>query len=35
MRIENRATPGNPRTSAATVMSVLREIRNRQGPVAI
>lgn len=35
MRIENRATPGNAKTSATTVHSVLRAIRNRIGPVVI
>ena len=35
MRIENMAAEGNARTSVATVYSVLREIRNRLGPVAI
>ncbi|MDU9005242.1 aspartate dehydrogenase [Sedimentitalea todarodis] len=35
MRIENLPSPGNSRTSVATVYSVLREIRNRIGPVAI
>lgn len=35
MRIENRPTAGNARTSAATALSVLREIRNRRGPVVI
>ncbi|WP_187971236.1 aspartate dehydrogenase [Aquibium microcysteis] len=34
MRIEN-APSGNAKTSLATIMSVLREIRNRQGPVVI
>ncbi|MEM1431329.1 MAG: aspartate dehydrogenase [Pseudomonadota bacterium] len=35
MRIENLPAPENPRTSVSTVYSVLREIRNRLGPVAI
>lgn len=35
MRIENKPTGGNVKTSVATVWSVLREIRNRLGPVAI
>lgn len=35
MRIENRASAGNARTSAATVLSVLRAIRNRTGHVVI
>ncbi|MFN3937681.1 MAG: aspartate dehydrogenase [Gemmobacter sp.] len=35
MRIENRPSAGNARTSAATIHSLLREIRNRIGPVAI
>jgi aspartate dehydrogenase len=35
IRIENRASGGNAKTSAATVFSVLREIRNRIGPQAI
>ena len=34
MRIEN-APSGNAKTSLATIMSVLREIRNRQGPWVI
>jgi len=33
--IANRASGGNAKTSLATVYSVLREIRNRLGPVAI
>lgn len=35
IRIENRPSAGNARTSAATILSVLREIANRAGPVAI
>jgi aspartate dehydrogenase len=35
IRIENKASAGNAKTSVATVFSVLREIRNRVGPVAI
>lgn len=35
IRIENRPTFANARTSAATVLSVLRLIRNRIGPVEI
>lgn len=35
MRIENRASAGNAKTSVSTVFSVLREIRNRVGPVVI
>ena len=35
MRIENLPSGGNVKTSATTVWSVLREIRNRIGPVAI
>ena len=35
IRIENQPSAGNVKTSAATVFSVLREIRNRIGPVAI
>ncbi|WP_349365610.1 MAG: aspartate dehydrogenase [Nitratireductor rhodophyticola] len=35
MRIENLPSAGNARTSVSTVYSVLREIRNRIGPVAI
>lgn len=35
IRIENRSSAGNVKTSVATVFSVLREIRNRIGPVAI
>jgi len=35
MRIENMPAPGNARTSISTVYSVLREIRNRLGPIAI
>lgn len=35
IRIENRASAGNAKTSVTTVFSVLREIRNRIGPVAI
>lgn len=35
IRIENRPSAGNAKTSVATVFSVLREIRNRVGPVAI
>jgi aspartate dehydrogenase len=34
-QVENRASPGNARTSAATIYSALREIRNRIGPVVI
>lgn len=34
-RIENRASNGNAKTRAATIYSVLREIRNRKGPVVI
>lgn len=34
-RIENKASTGNARTSATTIYSVLREIRNRIGPVVI
>lgn len=35
MRIENLPSAGNAKTSVSTVYSVLREIRNRIGPVAI
>jgi aspartate dehydrogenase len=35
IEIENRPSPDNPRTSAATVLSVMRCIRNRLGPVEI
>lgn len=35
IRIDNRASEGNAKTSAATIYSVLREIRNRKGPVVI
>ena len=35
IRIENAASAGNAKTSAATALSVLREIRNHCGPVAI
>lgn len=35
MRIENKPSPGNAKTSLATVYSVLREIRNAMSPVAI
>lgn len=35
VRIDNRASGGNAKTSAATIYSVLREIRNRMGPVVI
>ncbi|MGY3670954.1 aspartate dehydrogenase (plasmid) [Marinovum sp. KMM 9989] len=35
IRIDNRASDGNAKTSAATIYSVLREIRNRKGPVVI
>ncbi|RMH49115.1 MAG: aspartate dehydrogenase [Alphaproteobacteria bacterium] len=35
VEIENVAAPGNPRTSMATILSVLREIRNRVGWMAI
>lgn len=34
-RVENRASSGNARTSATTIYSALREIRNRIGPVVI
>lgn len=35
MRIENLPSAGNARTSVSTIYSVLREIRNRIGPVVI
>lgn len=35
IRIEGAPSQGNARTSASTVFSVLREIRNRRGPVSI
>jgi aspartate dehydrogenase len=35
IRIENTPSAGNAKTSATTILSVLREIRNRLGPVAI
>lgn len=35
MNIENQPSEGNAKTSAATIYSVLREIRNRKGPVVI
>lgn len=35
IRIENQPSGGNAKTSLTTVWSVLREIRNRIGPVAI
>ncbi|WP_134725255.1 aspartate dehydrogenase [Paracoccus luteus] len=35
IRIENQPSAGNAKTSVTTVWSVLREIRNRIGPVAI
>jgi aspartate dehydrogenase len=35
MTIGNNASAGNAKTSAATIYSVLREIRNRIGPVVI
>jgi len=35
IRIANRPSAGNLKTSASTIYSVLREIRNRIGPVAI
>ena len=35
IRIENKPSAGNAKTSATTIYSVLREIRNRLGPVAI
>jgi aspartate dehydrogenase len=35
IRIENKPSTGNAKTSATTIYSVLREIRNRLGPVAI
>lgn len=35
IRIENQPSEGNAKTSATTIYSVLREIRNRLGPVAI
>ncbi|MEM6739263.1 MAG: aspartate dehydrogenase [Pseudomonadota bacterium] len=35
MRIENLPSPGNPKTSVSTIYSILREIRNRLGPIAI
>lgn len=35
IRIENKPSEGNAKTSVTTIYSVLREIRNRLGPVAI
>lgn len=35
IRIENKPSTGNVKTSAATIYSVLREIRNRLGPLVI
>jgi aspartate dehydrogenase len=35
IRIENKPSSGNAKTSQTTIYSVLREIRNRRGPVAI
>ncbi|HVL21678.1 MAG TPA: aspartate dehydrogenase [Amaricoccus sp.] len=35
IRIENEPSEGNARTSATTIYSLLREIRNRLGPVAV
>lgn len=35
VEIAGRPMPGNPKTSLSTVYSVLREIRNRVGPVVI
>lgn len=35
IRIENKPSSGNVKTSAATIYSVLREIRNRIGPMVI
>ncbi|MCT8997588.1 aspartate dehydrogenase [Chelativorans intermedius] len=35
VRIENRPSAGNAKTSVSTVYSVLREIRNRAGPLVI
>jgi aspartate dehydrogenase len=35
VQISNRASGGNAKTSLATVYSVLREVKNRLGPVAI
>ncbi|MGP6086377.1 aspartate dehydrogenase [Antarctobacter jejuensis] len=35
IRIENKPSTGNVKTSAATIYSVLREIRNRIGPMVI
>jgi aspartate dehydrogenase len=35
IRIENKASKGNAKTSQSTVFSVLREVRNRIGPIAI
>jgi aspartate dehydrogenase len=35
LRIENLPSAGNAKTSATTIYSVLREIRNRRGPVVV
>ncbi len=35
IRIENKPSAGNAKTSETTIYSVLREIRNRRGPIAI
>ena len=35
IRIENEPSAANAKTSVTTIYSVLREIRNRVGPVAI